>query len=208
MQQFAALIGAVIGAVMAFVLGSLGERARWQRDQNVRWDAARLSAYSEYCIAVKRIVHIAAGMARARGLQHSSEAVPLERGTVELAEASGERTATWETVLLLGDPETITAARAWHQAVWQLEFFARGILTGQAGWGRALDEFEESRTAFYRAARKDLGVPGEPLAAEWPPPWLERLDPEQRDAVVSAIDPRIPSGRPPKALDDDAPTQP
>lgn len=59
MQQFSALLGAVVGAITAFVLGDFGERRRWRRDQGVRWDAARLSAYTEYCNAVKRIVHIA-----------------------------------------------------------------------------------------------------------------------------------------------------
>jgi hypothetical protein len=190
MQQFSALIGAVVGAILAFVLSNLGERARWRRDQTVRWDTARLAAYTEYCNAVKRMVHIATGMARTRGLQHSSEAVPLDIGAVDLAKAAGERTAVWETVLLLGDPETIASARAWHQTVWQLEFFARGILTGQEAWASALDEFEERRKDFYRVARRDLGIPGEAPTSSWPPPWHERLDPEQRDAVVNATDPR------------------
>lgn len=196
MQQFSALIGAIIGAILAFVLSNMGERARWRRDQTVRWDTARLAAYTEYCNAVKRMVHIATGMARMRGLQHSSEAVPLDTGAADLAKAAGERTAVWETVLLLGDPATIAAARAWHQTVWQLEFFARGILTGQAAWASALDEFEERRKDFYRAAREDLGVPGEAPTSSWPPPWLERLDPEQRNAVVNATDPRVLSGLP------------
>jgi hypothetical protein len=130
-QQFSALLGAMVGAILAFVLRNVGERSRRRRDQRVRWDVARLSAYPEYCNAVKRMIHIATGMARTRGLQHSAEAVPLDRGTLELAKAAGERTAAWETVLLLGYPDSIAAARAWHQAVWQLEFFARGVLTGR-----------------------------------------------------------------------------
>jgi phosphatidylethanolamine-binding protein (PEBP) family uncharacterized protein len=40
--------------------------------------------------------------------------------------AGRRSTARWELVLLLGDPETITAARTWHRRVWNLEQFARG----------------------------------------------------------------------------------
>ncbi|MEV4139619.1 hypothetical protein AB0J72_46580 [Dactylosporangium sp. NPDC049742] len=190
MQELSALAGAVIGTVLGFILSNLGERARWRRDQRVRWDAARLAAYTEYCNAVKKMVHLSTGMARTRGLPHSSDVVPLERGQVELAAAAGLRAQVWETVLLLGNPETIEAARAWHQSVWQLEFFARGILTGRDNWAHALDEFELTRKAFYRAARTDLGLAGDIPTSSWPPPWLDRLEPEQRAAVVSSTDPR------------------
>lgn len=36
------------------------------------------------------------------------------------------------TVLLLGGPEAIAAALAWHRRVWQLELFARGLRRRQA----------------------------------------------------------------------------
>ncbi|SNT62694.1 hypothetical protein SAMN05421812_114154 [Asanoa hainanensis] len=188
MQEFAALIGVVVGGLLTFTLTNLGERARWRRDQRVRWDAARLQSYTEYCNAVKRMVHISTGMAKTRGLQHSSDAVPLARGRVELAAAAGERTARWESVLLLGTPATIDAARAWHQSVWQLEFYARGVLTGQEGWAAALAEYERERAVFYRHARKDLGLEGDASTSSWPPAWYERLDAAQQLAVRSSTD--------------------
>ncbi|MEU0587838.1 hypothetical protein [Streptomyces sp. NPDC006132] len=40
---------------------------------------------------------------------------------VQLAEAEARRAAEWETVLLVGDAETIAAARKWHEAVWNVE---------------------------------------------------------------------------------------
>ena len=190
MQQFTALFGAVIGAILTFTLTNVGERHRWRRDQRVRWDASRLQAYVEYGNSVKRVVHIATGMARSRGLRHASEAVPLEHGQVELAAAVADRTAKWESVLLLGDADTLRAARIWHQSVWQLEFFARGILTSSEAWAEALDEFEHARSEFYRCARADLGMSGGIPSASWPPPWFNRLDPEQRAALVAATEPR------------------
>lgn len=193
MQQFSALLGVIVGVVTTFLLTNLGERARWRRDQRIRWDASRLAAYVAYTNSVKRIVHIASGMARTRGLRHSSEPVPLDTGQTELAAATSDRTARWESILLLGHPDTISAARAWHQSVWQLEFYARGVLTGESGWAAALDEFERTRVEFYRCARADLGLEGSVPPASWPPPWFARLDPEQRAAVLAAVEPARPA---------------
>ncbi|WP_426506337.1 hypothetical protein ACPPVO_50420 [Dactylosporangium sp. McL0621] len=190
LQQLPALLGVVIGVVTTFALTSIGERARWRRSQDVRWDAARLEAYVSYGNAVKRVVHVATCLAAARGLPHSSEPVPLEQGQLELAAATAERTARWESVLLLGHPDTIAAGRAWHQAVWRLEFYARGLLRDRDGWADALDDFERMREGFHRAARNDLGVGGEVLTTSWPPPWYERLSDEERAAVAAATDPR------------------
>ncbi|WP_433360139.1 hypothetical protein ACQPZX_26200 [Actinoplanes sp. CA-142083] len=80
-------------------------------------------------------------------------------------------------MLLLGHTDTLTAARIWHQSVWQLEFFAHGVLTGEQAWADALDQFEEARREFYRCARADLGLAGGIPAGTWPPPWFDRLSP-------------------------------
>lgn len=45
-----------------------------------------------------------------------SWALPPSQENLDLLEAAGrKRTAIWETVLLLGDPQTVTAARNWHE---------------------------------------------------------------------------------------------
>jgi hypothetical protein len=44
-----------------------------------------------------------------------------------LEETDGARAQAWEAVLLLGDPETMASARAWHQAAWRLVRFARAL---------------------------------------------------------------------------------
>ncbi|BAL91277.1 hypothetical protein AMIS_60570 [Actinoplanes missouriensis 431] len=186
MQQYAALVGAVLGGLFTFLLVRAGERHRQRREQRSRWDAERLAAYVEYGTAVKRVVRVASGMARTRGLSHSSEAVPLDRGRTELADAAAARAVTWESVLLLGHPETVRAARAWHQTVWQLEFFARGVLTSEASWVQALSEFERTRDEFYQCARRDLGMAGYLPPALWPPRWFDRLGAEQREQLVAA----------------------
>jgi hypothetical protein len=50
----------------------------------------------DYGNSVKRVVHVATGMARTRGLRHAAEVVPLEQGQVKLAAAVADRTAKWE----------------------------------------------------------------------------------------------------------------
>lgn len=187
LQQLPALLGVLVGGTATFLLTNIGERARWRRDQRVRWDAARLDGYTRYADAVKRVVHVATRMAVARGLKHSSEPIDLVEGQLELSAATGHRTACWETVLLLGRPETVAAARAWHQSVWLLEFYARGLLSGQESWARALRDFERARSTYYRCARQDLGVTGEVVASTWPPTWYGHLSPDQQRVIESSL---------------------
>jgi hypothetical protein len=175
-DQLPGLVGVMIGVVLTYLLTSAGERARWRRDQQFRWDPSRLQIYGEYGDSVKRVAHVACRLAVARGFEHSAEAIPIEQGLAELNVATADRTARWENVLLLGSPATITAARAWHRSVGDLEFFARGILTDKAEWIRARDEFVLTRAEFYRCARRDLGVPGLDLPpTSWPSPLYQRL---------------------------------
>ncbi|UWZ38786.1 hypothetical protein Drose_11490 [Dactylosporangium roseum] len=187
-QQLPALLGVVVGVVMTYLLTAWGERARWRRERRIRWDADRMQSYVEYGNSVKRVVHVTRRLAVTRGLAGASEGVPLEDGLRELNQANAERTARWESVLLLGDAKTIAAARAWHQSVWQLEFFARGMLDGAEEWSQAYGEYEAARNEYYRCARTSLGVSGGELpAAVWPPPWYSRYSTkvaaELRDAA-------------------------
>ena len=185
LQQLPALLGVIVGVVATYLLTAAGESTRWRRDQRVRWDTARMQAYVEYGNAVKRVVHAASRLAVTRGFKHSSEPVQLDEGLAELNQAVADRTARWESVLLLGDPDTIIAGRAWHQCVWELEFFARGRLAGEDEWALALADFEQTRHEYYRCARKDLGVGTAVPTVSWPPPWYRRVgnqleDPDKR----------------------------
>jgi hypothetical protein len=96
-----------------------------------------------------------------------------------LEEADGARARAWEAVLL-GDPETVASARAWHQAAWRLVWFARGRLTAPDQWEPSMRETEVTRDRFYSCARKDLGVKGQAVPTPiWPPDWVRQLsDPD------------------------------
>jgi hypothetical protein len=177
LTQLPALVGVCVGALATYTTTSLTERARWRRDRAIRWDDARMRAYAEYGDAVKKVSHLASRIAAGRDFLHSVEPLTPDAEAMEaLGDADGARARAWESVLLLGDPQTVAAARAWHQAVWRLVWFAQGRLTAVEQWEPSMRETQVTRDAFYDCARRDLGVKGEAVPTPiWPPKWIEEL---------------------------------
>ncbi|QQM46385.1 hypothetical protein [Streptomyces liliifuscus] len=71
-------------------------------------------------------------------------------------------------MLLLGDADTVAAAREWRWAVLQLERAARGIASDDFDWVAAVRRADEGRDRFYTAARASLTVGGGDVAqARW-----------------------------------------
>jgi hypothetical protein len=136
-----------------------------------------MRAYADYGDAVKKVTHIASRIAAGRGFPHSVEPLTPDAEAMEaLSNAGGERARVWEPVLLLGDPETVAAARTWHQTVWRLEWFAAGRLTAADQWEPSLRDTELARDRFYECARRDLGVQGGVVPTPpWPPQWIRDL---------------------------------
>ena len=181
-RQLPTLLGVLVGAIATYFVTTAAERARWRRDQTIRWDAKRMEVYAEYGRAVKRVTDLAVRIAMARGVRVSQmtgrETLQPDEGLPVLAQAEAERGAIWESVLLLGSPEAVSAARRWHEAVWYLDWFARGTVTpadeGYSDkWGAAFHAAGSARDDFYRCARQDLGVvhPDLPVPA-WGSWWL------------------------------------
>lgn len=124
--QLPALIGVLIGAIGTIVATSVADRTRWKRNQSVRWDDRRLDAYVEFGRVVKEIHAIAVRMLASDRPQSRGHRMDREEGLARLAEADVRRTLAWESVLLLGDASTVSAARDWRDAVWGIERVARG----------------------------------------------------------------------------------
>ncbi|MFC4471593.1 hypothetical protein ACFPH6_45095 [Streptomyces xiangluensis] len=170
-QQILTIASVVVGVLASFVATSLTERSRWKRSQAARWDEKRLTAYAEYGNAVKLGVRLCYRIAAARNLVPTSQPIEIQDGLSALAEAENERTARWETVLLLGEPATILTARKWHEAVWKLELLIREDGVEPAAFVEAYKESVRLRNVFYGCARLDLGV----LSGDIPEPAFGSL---------------------------------
>ena len=172
-QMILPLVGVVIGAVGSFLASSAGEHARWRRQQRTRWDARRVEAYADYGDAVKRVYVACLQIVYARKHGVGSDPSTIDERIADLVRLSSERTSKWETILLLGDAETIVAARKWHRLVWEMERIAHGKPATDESWRQAWMAAYAERTAFHEAARRNLGIADPALPANEPefPEW-------------------------------------
>lgn len=160
-SQLLPLAGVAVGAATSFVVTSLNERTKWRREQSVRWDAQRLTAYAEYAHAVKDLAYQYRRIAVFRGLSagpHPLEPTPevLDR----LGDAEVRRTALSETLLLLGDRHIIAAMKRMNQYLWQLEGLARATPGDGDGWDQVYENYRTARQDYIDHARHSLGVTG------------------------------------------------
>ena len=160
LDQLPALLGVVVGTVGTILATHLADRARWARAQSVRWDERRMDAYADYARAIKELHNLAFRMTAAR--RADSRTQPLERpdGLRLLDRAEAHRTKAWEAALLLGDTETVAAARSWREAVRQFELLAQRPDCDLTGWDQGVRSADGARDAFYLAARRSLDIPG------------------------------------------------
>jgi hypothetical protein len=158
--QILTIAGVLLGSTATFVATSMTERTRWRRAHSARWDDKRLAAYAEYANAVKRAVRLCRRIAETRNLLSTGSPIDVEAAFAELADAETERAVKWETVLLLGEPATISAARAWYEKVWQLEAILRKDDQDGSPFIAAYKEAMLLRNEFYARARADLHVTG------------------------------------------------
>jgi hypothetical protein len=156
--QVLTILGVLLGAAATFVATTATERIRWRRAQSARWDDKRLLAYTEYANAVKRSVRLCRRIAETRHLLPTGQPVDVDAAFIEIADAETERAMKWETVLLLGDPATIVAARAWHEQVWRLERVLRDDNPDEPTFVDAYKDTMRLRNDFYARARADLTV--------------------------------------------------
>jgi hypothetical protein len=161
--QVLTIAGVLLGSAATFVVTSTTERTRWRRAQSTRWDDKRLLAYSEYANAVKHMVRLCRRIAETKGLLSTGRPVDVDSAFDDLAEAETQRAARWETVLLLGEPATISAARAWSEQAWQLEHILRDDHPDTSSFIDAYRNAMRLRNEFYAHARTDLDITSGPL---------------------------------------------
>lgn len=160
--QLVVLAGVIIGALASYLTTAATERARWKRTLDSRWDDRRVEAYAAYGQAVKEIILIASRLAAGQGITLTHRALALTQENLDLLEeANAVRAAAWEKVLLLGNPDTVAAARAWHENAWRLQSLMRELHQGDSKrWETARSAANDARAIFYESARNDLRVIG------------------------------------------------
>ena len=114
--QLITIFGVLLGALGSYLSTVRIERARWDRERRKSRDERRLDAYLQFGNALREFVSIAYRIAAARGYSHMAHPLQPEDGQELLAEADVEVSSRWETVLLLGVPDTIEAGREWRHA--------------------------------------------------------------------------------------------
>lgn len=158
----------LLGALAAYVATARAERSRWRRSQVSRHEDRRLKVYGEYALTVKRELSVILRVGADRGLPGSSDSLPLEEGRRLVAEAEDERTAAWESVLLVGSDAAVVAGRAWHNAAGRMYRVASG-LEDSTGWADAVRATSAARREFYAVVRVDVGIEAstDPAIYEW-----------------------------------------
>ncbi|MEV4629492.1 hypothetical protein AB0J90_24835 [Micromonospora sp. NPDC049523] len=155
-----ATLGAVlVGAAGTYVVGRLGDRERFTRELQIRWDQRRLDAYVAYISAVKS-AGIVANQVHKRRIGGASED-DLDVLLRQLEEFEVRRADLFEVLPLLADGPTIEAAHELNHAVWELEHPARqGVKLDEEAWFAVADKWITALNSFHFAARSGLNVPG------------------------------------------------
>jgi hypothetical protein len=171
-EQIPTLAGVLVGAVLSYAFTSLAERNRWRRALSVRWDERRLQAYIEYANAIKASVNVVVLILAGKGITRANRALSEPEGLAMLSEVEGDRSLKYDAVLMLGDTDTIAAAKDLTQHMWQMHAFARGqIPVDERIWQEAFSDYRRTRTRFYHTARSSMGVAVADIHAQ--STWLE-----------------------------------
>ncbi|WP_328469553.1 hypothetical protein [Streptomyces sp. NBC_00448] len=155
------LASAAGGGVLAMAATTVTDHLRWKRDRAEQWSAKRFEAYREFMNVMHVQVGAARSLATTHGLLDGPPPVSEEEGVREIAESDRTLALAYETVQLLGNERTGSAAHAWRAAVWQLSDYARGELPAERNdWAVAYTTYREARDTFQAAVRGDLGIGG------------------------------------------------
>ncbi|MDX6291551.1 MAG: hypothetical protein QOH50_626 [Kribbellaceae bacterium] len=177
-SQLPALIGVVVGSVLSYGGGALTERSKRKRSQEVRWDARRVEAYSEYAAAVKRQTRLCQRMAAARGMGPRSDPLDVTAAAPLLAQVREVRSVAIEAVLLLGDNATVSAAHDWNFAVSDLAHLLVDTEATESEFLELFHRVNTQRDHFYTAARNSLQVATDRLD---PTPFFHWRSPDDAD---------------------------
>jgi hypothetical protein len=179
-EQLPALLGVLVGTGGTILATGIGDRNRWRRQLMARWDERRLQAYVEFANAVKEIHTYGLRIVDLDNPNASRHRINREEALVKMEDADVRRTKAWESVLLLGDANTVMAGREWRAVVTDIMYLARGMAAAGFDLAGAVARANTSRDRFYEAARASLGISGTAtpqsdwLAGRFDDQWRQR----------------------------------
>lgn len=185
--QLLTLAGVVVGILGTVLATTVTDKARWKREQAVRWDTRRLDMYAEYARTIKEIHALTLRLIAPRTSGIMADPIDRDAGLEMLTEAESQRTKAWESVLLLGDTMTVAAARDWRNAVWQPELLSRAPTDDDISVRvlSAVRAANGARDRFYVAARESLNVSGGSVEQA---SWLLLPEPRMDDSEVHDLE--------------------
>jgi hypothetical protein len=184
-NQVITIAAVVIGAATTYLVTALGDRARDRRAEARQWGDRKLQSYTSYANDVKNLAIVCRQLTARHGMHAAAPGIEPERAASLLDEAKVRRSASYESVKLLGDAATTRATRTLNDAVHLLEWLARGRFAdaSPADWDRSWLAYLDAADEFRRSVRRELDVPGEFLPhGEWAPPSLPRRGEEPAKA--------------------------
>ena len=158
LQQLPALIGVVIGAAGSYLAVMRNDRSRFRRERAAYWQDRRLSVYTDYAMSIKRSVSVTYRLAAHVGNDPHPHPLTPEQAYPLLDDAYDARDLAWESLLLLGAPEVVDAARDWAFTLRRMDFFVRSGTEDLGEWQALLEAQRVTRAGFYDAARRDLAL--------------------------------------------------
>lgn len=158
-QQLPALIGVIIGALGSYAAIMRGDRARFRREQEARWEERRLAVYTEYARVLKQSVTLTYRVAAHLGNDPHPHPLSPEAAAPHFTEAADARDPAGEALLLLGAPDVVEKARAWVVTVIGMERFLREDRRDPVAWAAMLEGQRAAREGYYAAVRRDLALP-------------------------------------------------
>lgn len=158
-QQLPALPGVVIGALGSYWAVARGDRVRFRREREARWEERRLAVYTDYARALKKSVTLTYRVAASLGNDPHPHPLTPEEAAPLIAEAIVARDPHGEALLLLGDPQVVAKAREWVATLLEMEEFLRERTEDPQAWQALLQRQRAGREGYYAAVRNDLALP-------------------------------------------------
>ncbi|MFF0788684.1 hypothetical protein [Streptomyces spiralis] len=147
-SQIVTLAGVLVGALTSYLSVTMAERARHRRTMATRWDQRKLDTYIEYGTCVKEVVDVAkrSWLAEEGSALHEEFLAAMEEG-------ERRRSALFEALMLLADPQAVEAAHDVNVALWEILKQARAHEPSPT-----IGEFHKLLNTYHERAREDLGL--------------------------------------------------